>query len=136
MKVKSCPKCGNTDLGDRWQTGRKLQQYCRNEDDNCYWKGTPRTPERRRITNTKDLRVDDFYGWDYVVYDKFGHTMTLSRTYSGEPAAKAELDRELLRGVTDVNAGPYTGVLFKTPSRVVLTGKMFRVKKGVVKQTS
>ena len=42
------------------------------------------------------------------------------------------MDRELTRGETDADDGPYTGVLFHTPPTVVLTGKMFKCKNGVV----
>ena len=138
MKVKKCPKCGSTQIGDRWVSGRKLQQYCsishEDWDEICGWKGEPRTPERRRITDTKNLRLDNFSGWDYIVYDKFGHEMTLSRTYRSESAAKTELERELKQGEKDANAGPYTGVLFNTPTTIKLKGKMFRSKNGVCKR--
>lgn len=134
MKFTKCPKCGSRQLGDRWVAGRKLQQYCyiSNSDEACDWVAKARTPERRRVTNSKKLRVDNFPGWDYVVYDKFGHETTLSRTYSDEAAALSEMERELKRGETDVNAGPYTGVLFKTPASVFITGKMFKAKKGKI----
>jgi len=70
MKLKVCPKCGSKNLGDRWTNGRKLEQYCNGksewEDEVCLWVGEPRTPEKIRITNTKDLRIDNFYGWDYI----------------------------------------------------------------------
>lgn len=131
MKYDKCPKCGSTYLGDRWVVGRKLQQYCyiSDSDERCNWKSDPRTPKRRPISNSKKLLVDESPGWDYIVYDKFGHVMTLSHTYSREDAALSELKRELKRGETDANAGPYTGVLFKTPSSVVIRGKMFKPKK-------
>lgn len=132
MKVKCCPKCDATGLSEIWANGRKLMQRCNNSDDGCYWRGEPYTPPKRRVIATKDLRIDDFSGWDYVVYDKYGHTMTLSQTFSGSTAAMKELERELVRGEKDENAGPYTGVLFKTPYRVVLKGTMFRCKKGKV----
>jgi len=134
MKVKSCPKCGCTELGERWSNGRKLEQYCHNDEDHCYWKGEPYTPPKRRITDTKELRIDDFYGWDYILYDRFGHVMTLSATESTEAKVMAELERELKRGENDKNGGPYTGVVFKTPSRVILKGRMFRSKNGKVAQ--
>jgi hypothetical protein len=133
-KVECCPECGSTNIGDRWASGRKLQYYCGEED--CYWTAEPRTPSKRRITDTKDLRVDDFSGWDYIVYDKYGHVATYSRTYNGEASAMKELERELVRGEKDANAGPYTGVLFQTPSRVTIKGKMFKSKGGVCSQVN
>ena len=134
MKLKACPKCGCKNLGDRWTNGRKLEQYCLadGEEEYCTWVGQPRTPERKRITNTKDLRVDEFYGWDYIVYDKFGHASTYSQTFGTEREAMTDLADELKQGVKDKDGGPYTAVLFKTPSKVVLKGKMFKFKSGIV----
>ena len=129
MKLKICPKCGCEDLGDRWCKDRKLQQYCHDED--CNWVGTPRTPERRRITNMKALRVDDFSGWDYIIYDRFGHESTISQMFDTEREAKKEMEDDLQHGERDVNGGPYTAVLFKTPARVVIHGKIFKIKNGV-----
>ena len=136
MKVKCCPKCGSRELGDRWVAGRKLQQYCyiSAEEEVCGWKAEPRTPERRRISGTKFLRIDDFSGYDYVIYDKFGCEFTISRSDSSEDTARKEMERELIRGETDEHGGPYTGVLFKTPTSVVLKGKVFKTKKGVCTQ--
>lgn len=132
QKIKECPRCGSTSLGDQWCSGRKLQQYC--AEDDCNWKGQPRIPERKRITDTKQLEVDDFYGWDYIIYDKYGHVSTISRTYGTEASATKELEKELEQGSHDVEAGPYTGVLFHTPSSITLKGKMFKIKKGVCTQ--
>ncbi len=132
MKVKVCPKCGSKGLGDRWCNHQKLQQYCHEED--CNWTGTPRTPDRRRITNMKALRVDDFFGWDYIIYDRFGHESTISQSFNTEQEAMKDMEEELKHGENNPDAGPYTGVLFKTPARVVLYGKMFRMKDGVCKK--
>lgn len=51
-------------------------QYCDSRD--CNWYGEKRTPERQRITNTKELRIENCHGWNYIVYDKYGHTSTHS----------------------------------------------------------
>lgn len=135
MKLKVCPKCGSKNLGDRWTRHRKLEQYCCNEENDygeeCNWVGEPRTPERRRITNMKALRIDDFYGWDFIIYDRFGHESTLSQTFDTEKEALKDMEEDLKRGEKDVDGGPYTGVLFKTPARVILKGQMFKVKNGV-----
>jgi hypothetical protein len=126
MKFETCPKCGNTDLGDRWVTGRKLMQYC--GDDDCGWNAIPRTPERKHITNMVDIRVDGFYGWAYHTYDKYGHVACYSRTYSSEAKALKELEDDLKRSSKDEDGGPYTGVLFFTPASVKVKGKMFKFK--------
>lgn len=134
QKVKECPRCGSTSLGDRWCSERKLQQYC--TEDECEWRGQPRIPEKRRITNTKKLRVDDFYGWDYIIYDRYGHVSTISRSFDTEGDATKEMEADLKRGEVNTDAGPYTGVLFHTPSSVILKGKMFKVKKGICTQVN
>ena len=128
MKVKECPNCGSTNLGDYWCIGRKLQQFCREED--CTWKGKPRIPEKIPITNTKELRIGNFPGWDYEIYDKYGHTETISCSYDTRADALKELKRDLMNGEQDKDAGPYTGVLFHTPVRVTIKGKMFKSKKS------
>jgi hypothetical protein len=134
MKIKTCPNCGSTDLGDRWANGRKLMQYCHEEE--CNWIGEPRTPEKRRITDTKHLRIDDFYGWDFIIYDKYGHESVTSQTFNTEKEAMKELERDLAHGEKNEDGGPYTGVLFKTPLSVVLKGKMFKIKNGKCTKTN
>jgi hypothetical protein len=135
MRLKICPYCGGNKFGKRWTDGRKLVQYCNGYDDyqgdNCQWVSDPYTPPKRRITDTKELRIDDFCGWDYIIYDCYGHVKTLSATYNSKPEAMRELERELKQGREDVDGGPYTAVLFKTPSKIVLKGKMFRFKNGI-----
>lgn len=131
-KFKRCPKCGRMDtLSDRWTKGRMLQQYCSgaadafNDDytDRCGWVGLPRVPEKRKITNTKKLRVDDFPGWDYIIYDKYGHESCFSRTYSSKEEAIKKIKEELK--IQDAGS-PYTVVLFHVPSSVIIKGKVFK----------
>lgn len=130
MKPKSCPSCDSEDIGDRWCAHRMLQYFCRD----CEWAAPIRTPSKRKITNIKSLLVDDFFGFDYVIYDKYGHTSTVSRTYSTENAAQKEMEEDLIRGEKNDDAGPYTGVLFKTPAQVNIVGKMFKIKSGTCKR--
>ena len=129
---KKCPKC-NGAISDRWCVGRKLQYFCQNED--CDWEAAPRMPSKRKITNTKTCILHSFSGWDYIIYDKYGHTMVVSRTYNTPKEAMIEMGRVLLQGEKDVCCGPYTAVLFHTPVQVTITGEMFKVKKGKVKRT-
>lgn len=134
MKVKACPKCGNTSLGERWCKGRKLEQYCNGPDgEDCYWVGEPYTPPRRRITRLDTLRIDEFYGWHYIVYDKYGHVQTDSATHDTRKEAMEALEEDLTPrpGYVDP-AAPLTAVLFKVPSRVTIKGTMFKLKKGIV----
>ena len=126
MKLDKCPSCGST-LGDRWCVGHKLQQYCLDSLDNdCTWKAQPRIPERKRITNVIDLRVDGFYGWAYHTYDEYGHLSCSSKTFGNKEAAMKDLGQHLSLSPTD------TGVLFFTPASVKIKGEMFKVKNGGV----
>jgi len=62
MKLKECPKC-KSELGDRWTSGRMLQQYCTDTEwEDCNWVGNPRTPERKVITTFRNLRISDLLG--------------------------------------------------------------------------
>lgn len=134
MKVKTCPKCGFSSLGERWSRGRMLEQYCHDpEEMGCHWVGEPYTPPKRRITNMDRLRIDEFAGWHYIVYDKYGHVQTDSATYG----SRAEAEKEMAEDITpregyDDPAAPYTAVLFNVPSSVVIKGEMFKLKKGKV----
>lgn len=129
MKIKKCPTCGCTEIGDRWCVGRKLQYFCANED--CDWEAEPRTPSKRVITDTKDLRIDNFSGWDYIIYDKYGYVAVYSRSYDSKQAVMEAVERELNNGDENEAAGPYTAVVFKTPGSVSLKGKMYKKVNGV-----
>jgi hypothetical protein len=133
MKYKKCPKCGSENLGDCWQVGRKLRQYCHDEED-CGWVGAVRVPETQKVTGFKDLRVDDFSGHAYTIYDKYGHVMVLSQTYGTAEEAHKAMKRDILMGEKNPDAGPYTGVRFNIPAYVKLRGKMFKVHNGKVKR--
>lgn len=78
--------------------------------------------------------MDGFSGWDYIVYDKYGHTLIMSQTFGSEKQAMKSLERELNCGKNKADAGPYTAVLFKTPASVVLKGRMFKIKNDVCTQ--
>lgn len=127
MRYKVCPNCGGG-LGDRWCKGRKLQQYCTDASDDCGWKGELRTPEKRKIIAFKDLWVDTFHGWDFIIYDRFGHEMVISQTHPTEKQAVADIEHYLKRSATDKEAGPYTAVLFHTPAMVRLEGRIIEPK--------
>ena len=132
MKVDKCPDCGSTDLGDRWTSGRKLTQCC--HDDDCNWVGPARIPEKIPIRSTKHIAVSRFGGFEYEIYDRYGHTTTLSRTYSNQAEALKAMDRDLQQGEKSPDAGPYTGILW--PATVEAIGKKFIVKKGIVTQVN
>lgn len=132
MKVKTCPKCGFSSLGERWSRGRMLEQYCHDpEEMGCHWVGEPYTPPKRRITNKDTLRIDEFHGWHYIIYDKYGHVQTDSATYGSKSEALKEMEDDLKpkRDYVDP-AAPLTAVLFFVPSSVTIEGTMFKYKDG------
>lgn len=136
MKLKVCPKCGGKNLGDRWAKGRMMQQYCHgvyDEDTNCGWVGEPRIPEKRRITNKDTLRIDDFHGWHYLIYDKYGHLQTDSATHDTRAEAMEALEEDMTpkEGYVDP-AAPLTAVLFFVPANITIKGTMYRYNKGGV----
>jgi hypothetical protein len=114
--------------------GRKLEQYCNGPDgEDCTWVGEPRIPEKKRITNTDTLRLDEFFGWHYIVYDRYGHVQTDSATHDTRAEAMKALEEDLTpREGYDDPAAPLTAVLFNVPSHVSVKGKMYRFKKGKV----
>ena len=132
MKVKVCPKCGSTRLGERWCKGRMLEQYCGDfEDIGCSWKSEPYTPPKKHITNTTELPINDFHGWHYIVYDKYGYVAISSATYDTRAEAMVELTEDMTpkAGYNDP-AAPYTAVLFIVPANVTIKGTMFKMKSG------
>ena len=122
---KVCPKCYGEELGDKWTTGRRLQQYCRE----CRWEAEPRIPKKRPIKNTKTCVVDDFPGWDYIIYDCYGHEITLSQSFdSKDEAVKAMKSNMKAQIKANSPGGPFTGVLFFTPSSIKIEGERFEEK--------
>ena len=122
MKICECPKCGSRGLGDRWVPRRMLQQFCHA----CDWKAEPRIPEKRRITSTKEVVVDDFEGWSYLIYDKYGWMLMDSQTFDTRTSAISSMNETLEQWSKNTDASPLTAVLFNTPSRVKIRGKIFR----------
>lgn len=123
MKLTNCPKCGSECLRDRWAKGRKLQQHCESENadecesfaDNgygvfpvCGWEGEPRTPEPQVIRKSKSALFG--HGNCYETFDRYGHTLTFSRSYDSKKEAMPHIQKELRRGLTDADAGPYTAL--------------------------
>ena len=53
-----------------------------------------------------------------------------SRSYDTEAIAMMEVELELACGEENNPAGPYTAVVFKTPTSVTLKGKMFTQIQG------
>lgn len=124
MKLNECPNCGNKHLSDTWKPKRKLQQSC----DECGWHGKIRIPETIEIKTTKEVIVNQFYGFCYEVFDKYGHIMTHSKSYHKKKEAESELLQEITRGEKDKDAGPYVGILW--PDIVHVKGKVYKNQTG------
>jgi hypothetical protein len=131
MKFDKCPQCGNKELGDRWtsrgQHTRMLEQHCDAVDEDevlaakdtrsewhhswgeyvrvCNWVGEARYPEVQKIVRSSSQRFNK--AGCYEIFDRFGHTMCLSRGFGTKAEAMPDIQRELKRGVTDTDAGPY-----------------------------
>ena len=117
---KYYPKCESNDLGDKWTAGRKLQHYCRD----CGWVDNPRVPEQKQVESIKTVQVGNFYGFNYEVFDKYGHLLEYSRFYNSEDEAVAELKKSLKRSNSNKNYGPCTGILW--PCTVMVEGRIFK----------
>ena len=124
MKHDNCPNCRSTHLGDSWYGPRLLRQHC----NNCGWQGEKRVPEQKPIETKKVVTVGQFGGFEYTVFDKYGHNLIFSRTYSTEAEAEENLKADLERGKKDEHAGPYTAVLW--PRNVEIHGKLFKGDDG------
>jgi hypothetical protein len=122
MSAKSCPNCSEP-VKRVWCSGRKLQWRC----TECSWKGKPQTPEKKKIPTHKTVRVDNFAGWQFESFDKYGHISTSSRVYPSEREMMVDIDRELAIGRKEDNpAGPYTILAFNVPGTVKIKGKVYR----------
>lgn len=133
MKFNVCPECECEDLGDRWVADRKLQQYCRDQD--CHWKGEARIPEQQEIETKKVVPANHFSGFQYTLFDKYGHVTTLSRSYGTEAEALKEMQEDMERSNRPehaYNGSSCTGVLW--PSVVTVHGKKFVFKDNKVKR--
>ena len=135
MKLDKCPQCGHDDLSDRWSSkgGRLLEQYCRGIDEDevlppehyeekfhdgwnmmvrvCNWVGEARTPEVQKVRTIRK------YGWEcdrgslIEIFDRFGHTTSYGGNYGDD--VEAYIAKELARGLTNADAGPYKAVYWK-----------------------
>lgn len=129
MKPKCCPKCGSTDIGDRWAPGRKLIAHC----NECSWKNTPRTPEKKKISRYKKCRLNGFGGHDYIIYDGYGYEVIFSQSFGSATEARKSMERDLLSLAEKLPChGKCTGVLFYTPPTVSIEGEKYQVVNGKV----
>ena len=117
MNINVCPSCGDDEFYEKWEANRLLSKNCYS----CTWKSKPYPPKLRKIRTAKTIDANQFPGFHYQIFDKFGHIMTSSRSYNSKSEAKAEIEKELVYGRTDKDAGPYTAVLW--PASVTVRGE-------------
>jgi hypothetical protein len=119
-KLKECPICGGS-LVECWTEGRTLRQEC----VDCIWKGTPRIPEKQKIRTTKDIFVDQFNGFNYEIFDKYGCIMAHSKTYYNKKEAIKALKKDIEHDNKYPEYGaPVTGILW--PDVITVTGEVFK----------
>ena len=117
-KLRKCPECGES-LSDCWTVGRKLQQRC-----DCGWKGEPRIPEIQVIEDTKTISVNQFSGYNYEIFDKYGHITTYSRSYYNKIEAEKEMKDDLVKHNKSTDMSPCTAILW--PDKVIVKGKILK----------
>jgi hypothetical protein len=121
-EITECPRCGGTDLHDEWVSGRKLQLRC--GDSDCRWKEKPRVPETLPILSTKTVRANQFSGFCFESYDKYGHILCHSRSYDTREEAVEELIKHLSKWNKNPDYAPCTGILW--PDRVEVVGEVIK----------
>jgi len=118
-KLRKCPDCGESLHSDCWTTGRKLQQRC-----DCGWEGEPRTPEIIPIKDTKTISVNQFSGFNYEIFDKYGHITTCSRSYYDKKSALKAMKDDLTQHNKSLDMSPCTAILW--PDRVIVKGEVYK----------
>lgn len=119
MKPKYCPKCKEDEVRKILTKGRKNIFEC----ENCYWKSKPFIPKTRPIKHIKNVSPNNFYGYCYEVFDKYGQPCVFSRSYDTREDAIKEMMDDISKGI-DKPYGPYTGVLW--PKTVEVKGEVFK----------
>ena len=117
-KLRNCPECEES-LSDCWTVGRKLQQKC-----DCGWKGQPRIPEIQVIEDTKIISVNQFFGFNYEIFDKYGHITTYSRNYHNKIEAEKEMKDDLIKHNKFPDMAPCIAILW--PDTVIVHGEVFK----------
>ena len=116
-KLIECPECGETLHSDCWTVGRKLQQRC-----DCGWSGELRIPGIIPIEDTKTISVNQFSGFNYEIFDKYGHITTYSRSYDSKIEARKEMEDDLAKHNKHPDMAPCTAILW--PDKVMVTGEV------------
>jgi hypothetical protein len=95
----------------------------------CEAESPPETPDL--IPQETNL-VKTFYpsnsfgGWEYELFDGFGHAAVMSRTYGTKEECEAELMKDLAQHMKNPEYGECYGVIF--PRKVKVKGKLYTLK--------
>lgn len=115
-----CPICKSDDISNIWVKNRMLQCRCRD----CGWRGNPRVPEIIPIEFTREICVNQFYGWEYELFDKYGHVLIYSKTYDKKENLLKELNAEMDRYNSNVDVAPVTAIIW--PPSVTVLGEVYK----------
>ncbi len=122
-KPKECPECGEDDVGDKWVKNRHLQYYCRD----CGWEDEPRFPEPNKIETSKVVDVTNSGNFEYYIYDKHGHILTMSEAFVRKDKCRKKMLEEMEIKNKDTDIAPVTGVLW--PAIVTVKGEVHKSEK-------
>jgi len=81
--IDRCLKCGSS-VRTLWTPGRKLERVCNAYA--CEWRSEPYTPPKQPIRTVKSV---DAGGWEYEMFDQYGHTAVMSQSYGSRAACVA-----------------------------------------------
>lgn len=107
-------------------SGRRLQRHC----EDCSWKEAPRTPEIQPIENKRFIAANQFSGFHYEIYDRYGHAVIFSRSHETAEKARAELLKDLGKLNRHPNYAPCTGILW--PAVVEVVGEVVRANEETI----
>jgi len=120
MRYNKCPICNSDRLFDKWVKDRKLQQYCY-----CGWKGEFRTPEIIPIKDYKVIDANNFSGFQYEIYDQYGHLLIISKSYNNKNKAIECLREDIISYNKNKFISPCTGILW--PDTTTVKGEIITI---------
>ena len=119
MELKYCPRCKFKDVDRILTTQRRNVFRC----INCNWQSKPFIPPIKPIPTTKRVRIYNFSGWGYEVYDGYGQHVVYSRSYDTREEAIKAMRKDIDHG-KGKPYGPYTGIMW--PRTVEVKGEIFK----------
>jgi len=119
MELKYCPRCRFKDVDRILTTQRRNIFRC----TNCNWRSKPFIPPIKPIPTTKKVRVYQFGGWGFEVYDVYGQCVIYSRSYGTKEEAIENMQKTLKNG-KGKPYGPYTGIIW--PQTIEVKAEVFK----------